>query len=49
MTLGSQAVYTEFLRQVLHATPNLQSTLRHIHHLLKPTGRFLLHEISPGT
>ncbi|KAJ5520916.1 Acyl transferase/acyl hydrolase/lysophospholipase [Penicillium fimorum] len=31
---------------VLHATPNLHSALCHVHCLLKPTGRFLLHEIS---
>ncbi|KAJ5371780.1 Acyl transferase/acyl hydrolase/lysophospholipase [Penicillium concentricum] len=31
---------------VLHATPNLHSALRHVHSLLKPAGRFLLHEIS---
>ncbi|KAJ5124866.1 Acyl transferase/acyl hydrolase/lysophospholipase [Penicillium bovifimosum] len=32
---------------VIHATPNIRSTLSHVHSLLKPTGRFLLHEISP--
>ncbi|OQE36960.1 hypothetical protein PENCOP_c011G07769 [Penicillium coprophilum] len=32
---------------VLHATPNLHSALCHVHCLLKPTGHFLLHEISP--
>ncbi|KAJ5781109.1 hypothetical protein N7457_006269 [Penicillium paradoxum] len=32
---------------VLHTTPRLQVTLCHVHRLLKPTGRFLLHEISP--
>ncbi|CAG8097448.1 unnamed protein product [Penicillium olsonii] len=33
---------------VIHATPSLQSSLRHVHSLLKPTGWFLLHEICPG-
>ncbi|CAG8024491.1 unnamed protein product [Penicillium nalgiovense] len=32
---------------VLHATPSLQSSLRHVHCLLRPTGRFLLHDTSP--
>ncbi|CAI7590788.1 unnamed protein product [Penicillium glandicola] len=32
---------------VLHATPNLHTALSHVHRLLKPNGRFLLHEISP--
>ncbi|KAI1830558.1 hypothetical protein DTO006G1_5449 [Penicillium roqueforti] len=32
---------------VLHATPSLHTALTHVHCLLKPTGRFLLHEISP--
>ncbi|CRL24691.1 Beta-ketoacyl synthase [Penicillium camemberti] len=32
---------------VLHATPTLHTALCHVHHLLKPTGYFLLHEISP--
>ncbi|KAJ5566490.1 hypothetical protein N7535_008128 [Penicillium sp. DV-2018c] len=32
---------------VIHATPNIRSTLSHVHRLLKPIGRLLLHEISP--
>ncbi|CAG8909895.1 unnamed protein product [Penicillium egyptiacum] len=32
---------------VLHATPSLHSSLCHVHCLLKPTGRFLLHDTSP--
>ncbi|KAJ5424596.1 Acyl transferase/acyl hydrolase/lysophospholipase [Penicillium cf. griseofulvum] len=32
---------------VLHATPSLHSSLCHVHCLLRPTGRFLLHEINP--
>ncbi|KGO78334.1 Acyl transferase/acyl hydrolase/lysophospholipase [Penicillium italicum] len=32
---------------VLHATPSLHSALCHVYRLLKPTGRLLLHEISP--
>lgn len=32
---------------VLHATPSLQTSLRHVHRLLKPTGWLLLHEICP--
>lgn len=30
---------------VLHATPHLTQTLRHVHHLLKPGGRLLLQEL----
>ncbi|KGO46306.1 Acyl transferase/acyl hydrolase/lysophospholipase [Penicillium expansum] len=32
---------------VLHATPSLHPALCYVHLLLKPTGRFLLHEICP--
>ncbi|CAG8034304.1 unnamed protein product [Penicillium salamii] len=32
---------------VIHATPSLQSSLCHVHSLLKRTGWFLLHEICP--
>jgi hypothetical protein len=35
------------LGQVLHATPSLNNTLRHVRKLLHPRGRLLLHELFP--
>ncbi|OHF03980.1 polyketide synthase [Colletotrichum orchidophilum] len=34
---------------VLHATPNLTDTLRHVRSLLKPDGRLLMHELCCNT
>jgi len=33
--------------QVIHATPELQTTLRNVHQLLTPQGRFFLQELRP--
>jgi SAM-dependent methyltransferase len=35
-------------RQILHATPNIQETLRNVKSLLKPGGRVLIEEICSG-
>ncbi|RAH68389.1 uncharacterized protein BO66DRAFT_455555 [Aspergillus aculeatinus CBS 121060] len=32
----------------VHITPSLQCSLKHVHDLLRPDGRLLLHELNPG-
>ncbi|KAJ5291615.1 Fum1p [Penicillium angulare] len=38
-----------FASNVLHATPHLETTLRHVHKLMSPNGKLMLHELHPYT